>query len=120
VGKTTANGKGLHTGNGYYTRSNSEVCFLATKGSPLRLNADVHQVVMVAAGEHSEKPQEVRRRIERLFPGPYLELYGRLNGRKPPPGWTVWGNEVLRTDMMEAAQIPSDLSIPPCLRRVAP
>jgi N6-adenosine-specific RNA methylase IME4 len=101
--KTNANGEGLHTGNGYYTRSNSEVCFLAIKGSPLRLNADVHQVVMAAAGEHSTKPEEVRRRIERLFPGPYLELYGRLNGRKPPAGWTVWGNEIAPADMMEAA-----------------
>jgi N6-adenosine-specific RNA methylase IME4 len=113
--KTNANGEGLHTGNGYYTRSNSEVCFLATKGSPLRLNADVHQVVMAPVGAHSEKPEEVRRYIERLFPGPYLELYGR----KLAAGWTVWGDEIPRTEMA-AAQAPDDLSIPPCLRRVAP
>ena len=46
---------------------------------------------MVPVGEHSAKPEEVRRRIERLFPGPYLELYGR----KLVPGWDVWGNEIL-------------------------
>jgi N6-adenosine-specific RNA methylase IME4 len=47
-------------------------------------------------GEHSAKPEEVRRRIERLFPGPYLELYGR----KLVPGWTVWGNEIRRNQFV--------------------
>jgi N6-adenosine-specific RNA methylase IME4 len=54
------------------------------------LAADVHQVVIAALGPHSEKPQEVRRRIEQLFAGPYLELYSR----QPVDGWTVWGNEI--------------------------
>ena len=80
------------SGNGYWTLANTEACFIATKGSPLRLATDVHQVVMAPVGEHSAKPEEVRRRIERLFPGPYLELYGR----KLVPGWDVWGNEILR------------------------
>ena len=88
--KQNPSGKGLHNGQGYWTLANTEVCFIATKGSPLRLANDVHQVVLAPVGEHSAKPEEVRRRIERLFPGPYLELYGR----KPVPGWTVWGNEV--------------------------
>jgi N6-adenosine-specific RNA methylase IME4 len=65
---------------------------LATKGSPLRLAADVHQAVLAPVGGHSEKPEKVRRNIERLFPAPYLELYGR----KTIPGWTVWGNEIPR------------------------
>jgi len=89
--KTNADGS-LYTGMGYFTRSNSEVCLIATKGSPLRLATDVHQIVMAPVGEHSAKPEEARRRIERLFPGPYLELYGR----KSAPGWTVWGNEIRR------------------------
>ena len=92
-------GKGLHTGMGYYTRANAEICLLATKGSPLRLATDVHQGVTAPVGEHSAKPEEVRRRIERLFPGPYLELYGR----KPVPGWTVWGNQV-SAPKLEAAE----------------
>ena len=57
----------------------------------------------LARGEHSVKPDEARRRIERLFPGPYLELYAR----KPAPGWTVWGNEIPRDHfmpVMEAAE----------------
>ncbi len=53
---------------------------------------DAHQIIIAPVGEHSAKPEEARHRIERLFPGPYLELYGR----KPVPGWTVWGNEIRR------------------------
>jgi N6-adenosine-specific RNA methylase IME4 len=98
--KQNPSGDGLHTGNGYWTKASAEVCFIATKGSPLRLAADVHQVVMAPVGEHSEKPEAVHRRIERLFSGPYLELYGR----QPAPGWTVWGNEIARDRFqMEAA-----------------
>jgi N6-adenosine-specific RNA methylase IME4 len=90
--KLTPSGDGLHTGMGYFTRSNSEYCLLATKGSPTRLARDVHQIVFAAVGEHSAKPEEVRRGIERLVEGPYLELYGR----KPVAAWTVWGNEIKR------------------------
>lgn len=93
--KQNGDGDGFHTGMGYWTRSNTEFCLLATKGSPTRLAADVQQVVLAPVGEHSAKPQEVRRRIERLFPGPYLELYARSEA----PGWTVWGNEISRGHM---------------------
>jgi N6-adenosine-specific RNA methylase IME4 len=98
--KLNPNGEGLFTGMGFHTRANSEPCWLATRGSPLRLNADVDQVVMAPVGEHSEKPEEVRRRIERLYPGPYLELFAR----RPAHGWTVWGNEIPRKGFGEAAE----------------
>lgn len=90
--KQNPSGVGLHSGQGYCTQANTEAVIYASRGSPLRLAADVHQVVFAPLGEHSAKPEEVRRRIERLFPGPYLELYGR----KPVAGWTVWGNEINR------------------------
>jgi N6-adenosine-specific RNA methylase IME4 len=90
--KQNPKGDGLHTGMGYWTRSNSEYCLLATKGAPKRLAPDVHQIIQAPVGEHSAKPEEVRRRIERLVDGPYLELYAR----KPVDGWTCWGNEIRR------------------------
>ena len=80
------------TGMGYWTRANSEVCLLATRGSPQRDGKDVHQVITTPVMAHSVKPQEVRRRIERLVIGPYLELFAR----EPAEGWTVWGNEIER------------------------
>jgi N6-adenosine-specific RNA methylase IME4 len=90
------------------------VCFIGTKGSPMRLAKNVHQVVMTPGGEHSEKPEEVRRRLERLIPGPYLELYAR----KQVPGWKVWGNEIAAPPD-DGLSIPPDNSIPACLRREA-
>lgn len=79
-----------HMTLGYWTRANSEVCLLATRGSPKRLNADVKQAIVEPRREHSRKPDCVYERIERLVEGPYLELFARTRR----PGWTAWGNEV--------------------------
>jgi N6-adenosine-specific RNA methylase IME4 len=77
-------------GLGYWTRSNSEVCLLATRGHPKRLNPDVRQAIIAPGREHSRKPDCVHSRIERLVAGPYLELFARQRR----PGWDAWGNEV--------------------------
>jgi N6-adenosine-specific RNA methylase IME4 len=95
--KQNPSGNGLHFGMGYHTRSNSEPCLLATRGEPKRIAKDVHQIVMAPVGVHSAKPDEVQARIERLLPGPYLELYGRCTR----PGWTVWGNEIQRDEVAQ-------------------
>ena len=78
-------------GCGYWTRAGFEQCWLATRGHPKRLNADVRQVILEPRREHSRKPDCVHARIERLVAGPYLELFAR---NTPRPGWTAWGNEV--------------------------
>ncbi len=109
-------------GQGCWTTANAEFCFIATRGSPLRLANDVHQVVMTPVGEHSAKPEEVRRRIERLFAGPYLELFAR----KAVPRWAVWGNEIARTQFQKvtaATAQPADASMrarPRIITRSAP
>ena len=74
---------------GYWTRANSEVCLLATRGKPKRFNADVRQGIIEPARQHSRKPNCVQERIERLVAGPYLELFAR----QERSGWTCWGNE---------------------------
>jgi hypothetical protein len=99
--KLNPNGEGLFTGMGYHTRANTEPCLLATRGSPRRLASAVHQVVMAPVGEHSKKPEEVARRIERLYSGPYLELFARGEAR---PGWAVWGNEAHQAKILAPAQ----------------
>jgi N6-adenosine-specific RNA methylase IME4 len=76
-------------GLGYWTRANSEVCLLATRGHPKRLAADVRQAIIEPRREHSRKPDCVHKRIERLVAGPYLELFARQRR----PGWDCWGNE---------------------------
>jgi len=83
---------GLFTGMGYYTRSNPEYCLLATRGKVLkRRSHSVHSVVVSHIGRHSQKPDEVRRRIEELFGEvPKIELFAREHA----DGWDCWGNEV--------------------------
>jgi N6-adenosine-specific RNA methylase IME4 len=77
---------------GYWTRANSEVCLLATRGNPKRLDAGVRQGIIEPARQHSRKPDCVHQRIERLVAGPYLELFARQRR----PGWTSWGNQLDR------------------------
>jgi N6-adenosine-specific RNA methylase IME4 len=98
--KLNPNGEGLFWGTGYGTRANSEPCLLARIGKPLRLDGGVHSVIMTPVGAHSEKPDEACRRMQRLYGGPYLELFAR----KPRDSWKTWGNEIPRERFEEAAE----------------
>ena len=81
----------LFTGMGYWTRANAEICILATKGYPKRVNSGVHQDIMSHIEQHSKKPDEARNRIVQLMGDlPRIELFARQS----PDGWDVWGNEV--------------------------
>jgi N6-adenosine-specific RNA methylase IME4 len=83
--------EGWHMGQGYWTRANPEACWLATRGSPKRIHADVRQLIVhPIMPEHSRKPDEIHDRIERLVGGPYLELYARRERKN----WITWGNEL--------------------------
>jgi len=78
-------------GMGRWTRSNAEVCLLATKGKPKRINAGIHSVIDAPIEEHSKKPDEVRDKIVSLVGDiPRIELFARQKTK----GWDVWGNEV--------------------------
>lgn len=85
-----ASDRNWHMGQGYWSRANPEQCWLATKGAPPRLYADVRQLIIAPVMEHSRKPDAWLDRIERLTEGPYLEL----NARRPRKGWTSWGDEL--------------------------
>jgi N6-adenosine-specific RNA methylase IME4 len=76
-------------GMGYWTRSNSEVALLATRGSPKRRDAGVRQGIIEPRREHSRKPECIHGRIERLVAGPYVELFARQR----VAGWDAWGNQ---------------------------
>ena len=78
---------------GFYTMSQCELCLVFKRGKiPAPRGArNIRQMVVSKRGRHSEKPEEVRTRIEEMFPLQLkLELFARVN----PPGWDVWGNEV--------------------------
>lgn len=81
-------------GMGFWTRSNAEVCLLATRGHPKRRDKGIHQFIISPVEAHSKKPDEARNRIVRLMGDlPRVELFARQS----PPGWDVWGNEVANT-----------------------
>lgn len=78
-------------GMGYWTRANSELCLIATKGKIKRISRKVHQIIDTPIEEHSKKPAVVRDRIVELMGDmPKIELFAR----EKADGWDVWGNEV--------------------------
>lgn len=83
-------------GNGYYARQRHEPILIATKSSsnfPLPLPENrPDSVIEVKRGRHSEKPGEIFKIIEKMYPDlPKCELFAR----KKRKGWKVWGNEIL-------------------------
>lgn len=81
-------------GLGYWTRANSEVCLLGTRGHPQRASAAVRQGIIEPAREHSRKPDCTHDRIQRLVGGPFVELFGRA----PVALWAGWGNQLMKFD----------------------
>ena len=79
-------------GCGYYTRSNAEICLLATKGKTLhRCSHSVHQIIESIPEKHSKKPDVVRSKIIELFGElPRIELFAR----ERVEGWECWGDEI--------------------------
>lgn len=78
-------------GMGRWTRSNAEVCLLAVKGKPKRVDMGVHSIIYSPIDAHSKKPSETRDRIVKLMGDlPRVELFSR----QKVEGWSSWGNEV--------------------------
>ena len=99
--KRNAGGEGWFWGMGSWTRANSELCLLATRGNPKSVSNSVHSVVDSVIGQHSAKPNEVRKRIVDLMGDlPRLEMFARGDKVKDLfdynrfDGWDVYGNEV--------------------------
>ena len=89
--KLNKSGQGYFMGQGRWTRANTEICLLATKGKISRINAGIRQLCVSPIREHSQKPDEIRDRIVQLVGDlPRIELFAR----NYTDGWDVWGNEV--------------------------
>ena len=97
--KQNKKSESLFWGMGFWTRCNAEICILATRGRPKRVDAGVHQVVMTHVEKHSKKPDEVRDRIVRLC-GDVSRI--ELFAREVTEGWTCLGNEIDGLDIREA------------------
>lgn len=83
-------------GLGQYYRGMTEHCLFGVRGQlPYRQLSNGKRAQGVTGftaprTRHSQKPEEMRVMIERVSPGPYIELFAR----HPTSGWAVWGNEV--------------------------
>lgn len=87
----TQNGKRV-TNPAPWTLKCCEFCLLGTKGSVSKyVKKRPHELVIYERSKHSEKPEEVRKRIEQMFP---KSLKIELFARKKAKGWDVFGNEV--------------------------
>ena len=84
-------------GLGRWTRGNTEPCFLAVKGKPKRLAANVFQIIDAPIRQHSRKPDITRILITKLMGDlPRIELFSRERFE----GWDVWGDQ-LPNDMQK-------------------
>jgi len=87
-------------GTGWYFRGQTEHVVFGTRGK-LGIPAAMRQpnVVHAPRRRHSAKPQEFFDLVSAVSPGPRLEMFAR-SGRL---GWSVWGNEVDSSSLLEVA-----------------
>lgn len=77
-------------GLGYYFRGNTEHVLFGVRGkAPIAPALRQSNHFAAAKGRHSAKPARFYELVERVSPGPYLELFARRRRY----GWDVWGNE---------------------------
>jgi N6-adenosine-specific RNA methylase IME4 len=81
-------------GMGNYWRVSHEFLLLGVRGGLPFRDRTCRSWLSAPRTGHSRKPFAFRALIERVSPGPYLELYGREH--HPNTGWTVYGNQVER------------------------
>lgn len=95
-----AKNNGLIFNPGYYTASNAEVVLLGVRGTMRPDRPMLQQIVEAPRKRHSEKPNEVRLRIEEMYPNARrLEMFARQR----VPNWGTWGNEVTSDVQLEVA-----------------
>ena len=75
---------------GVYLRNATEHMLFGTRGKAPVLFKSQPTWGFYPLQSHSHKPEEQFAIIERVSPGPYLELFAR----RKQPGWDVWGNEI--------------------------
>ena len=93
--KTTKNGK-LGFGMGFFSRAGSEMCLIATKGKPKRINAGIRSVVLAENTKHSRKPPIFREQIVKMM-GNTLKI--ELFACEQAEGWDSAGYDIDGVDI---------------------
>ncbi len=100
-----------YMGLGNYVRNSHELLLLGIRGKVTPNFRGQRSVLHFPRMDHSVKPAEMYPMIERLFDGPYLELFARARPNSSSD-WSVWGNE-LDSDVSLARwgyPVPSDFA----------
>ncbi|HWL39173.1 MAG TPA: MT-A70 family methyltransferase [Gemmatimonadaceae bacterium] len=90
--KTRKDGGPDGRGVGFYFRNVTEILLFGIRGAnnrTLKPGRTQTNIIVSRKREHSRKPEEQYRIIERCSPGPYLEMFARHERED----WTQWGNE---------------------------
>lgn len=101
--KSTIRSKLSYHYPGSYTMSQCELCLVFKRGRiPKPRGArNVRQFLSEERREHSQKPEEIRKRIEEMFPTQNkIELFARQNVE----GWKCIGNDIDGMDIRESIQ----------------
>ncbi len=80
---------------GYYTMSSCELCLVFTRGTIPKNRGTRNERQFLSekrSRRHSEKPHEIRERINRMFPSEH-HLKIELFARHTTSDWDVWGND---------------------------
>lgn len=80
----------LRMGLGNYFRHCTELVLFGVRGKAPVLAHDELNLFWAPLQEHSRKPELLHEKIERMSPGPYLEMFAR----RARANWMAWGNEV--------------------------
>ena len=93
-----------HFGLGQYLRGQHETCLFGVKGRQRSLVRNESSLFgdgkLIKTGVHSKKPFESYEKIERVSPGPRLEMFCRQR----QPYWWGWGNQLSNADIQRMAQ----------------
>lgn len=84
-------------GNGNYWRLSHEFLLLGVRGNLTFEDRTQQSWVYAERTQHSAKPAIFRRLLERISPGPRLELFARTLSE----GWTTWGYQ-LQPDFVDS------------------
>jgi len=90
--KLTVTGK-KSFGMGRIVRGAHETCIIAVRGRNVPESRRERSVFEAPIGEHSAKPEQFYDIVERMFPGPYAELFAR----RQRDGWSCFGDELPNT-----------------------
>jgi N6-adenosine-specific RNA methylase IME4 len=95
--KQTVHGKWFF-GQGKILRSAVEFYMIGVRGHPPVRSHSVRNLIVAPWRGHSRKPQQLHRDMERLYDGPYVELFARYR----TDSWSCWGDQL---DMADKATL---------------